>query len=114
MIPIKAVAPLCIVLFLVSTCSTAFASEVEISKETWGQRCNSSDSYQVDARNNSDRRLDIKICIEQIDHKWTCYGASGTNPGEETHTSAFACHSTGKTHLFWRTTGSNERLGSPE
>lgn len=75
----------------------------------WGDPCQDcktwKDSYTVKLKNECNEKLDVMICVQEIDKSWKRFMFTGMPPKDTM--SAYACHGTGR-YLKWaKKTGDN-------
>jgi len=83
-----------LILFISASAFSADAEHCVSLDDRWGEKCGSSDSLQIKAKNRCSERVYVKICLERKNGKWSCGSDSTLDPGE-TNGGFFTCHSTG-------------------
>ena len=89
--------------------STGALAEDDVEKydDAWGESCNSDDSYAVKVINNSDRNLDVKVCLKRTNGSWSCFVSNNAEPGDVVPESwgYSVCSGTGESKWYWRDAG---------
>jgi hypothetical protein len=72
-----------------------------------GKKCNSGDSFSVKLKNSSSFSVDLKLCLEKTNGKWSCFASSNISPGEvePKYWDYYVCHGSGKYKAWSRPAG---------